>query len=646
MPPFIPQLLKQVIFFLIAAISLQFAAAQTGEEIKKIFPQDDVVLLNYKGHLTIKIKDGVPVAESEFETDKMFLNNNTAGFHSKYKIFHSSFNELKGFDAYTMVPDGSKYKKVKIGDVKTSNSVSSSVFYDDVKETSFDFPGLTANAIAHVSYSQFHKDAHLLTPFYFGSYLPLVNTSYTVTFPNDVQLKYIIRNDEKNIIHFTEEKKKKETVYTWTANNIQTIDDFSDAPSDQYFQPHVIVYISSYKDDNGTQPFLNSVEDLYRWNSSFTKDLNVSTDASLKKIVDSLTTGITTEKGKANNIYQWVRQNIRYVAFENGVEGFRPRQAAEVCSKRYGDCKDMASIITQMLRIANIKGYYTWIGTRSLPYDYTEVPLPIVDNHMISTAFIDNQWIFLDGTNPNGVFGVPPSSIQGKEALIAINEKEFKVIRVPVADASDNLTLDSTFITLTENGIKGYETVYYHGYAGNQVYNALLYRDAAEVKDYVKSKMGKASNKFILGDYKIDKIDPLKNIVNINAKFEVPDYAKKAGNELYINLNLEKLLEGQLIDTAKRKIAKEIEFKYLVKQYHILQIPAGYKSTYVPQNFSIDTDAFNFKITYELKNNSIIAYQELTNKLLMIKPSQFNEWNRAIRAVMPNYKEAIVLEKL
>lgn len=624
---------------------MKAASAQTSEDIKKTFPGRDVVFLNYKTHLTIKFKDGIPVAESQFESDRMFLNNNNPGRYSKYKIFHSGYSELKDLDAYTMISDGSKFKKIKVADTKTSNSVNRSVFYDDVKETSFDFAGLAENAIAHVSYSQFYKDAHLLTPFYFSNYLPLVNTSYTVTFPNDIQLKYIIRNDEKNIIHFTEEKKRKETIYTWTATNVETVEDFNDAPSDQYFQPHVIVYISSYQDNNEMKPFLSSLEDLYKWNSSFTKDLNINTDAALKKIVDSLIAGTTSEKEKAKNIYKWVQQNIRYVAFENGEEGFKPRQAADVCNKRYGDCKDMSSIITQMLRMANVKSYYTWIGTRSIPYDYSDVALPLVDNHMISTSFIDNQWIFLDGTDPSAIFGVPPSHIQGKEALIAINEKEYKVIRVPVAEPLANLITDSTFITLTNNGIKGHESVYYHNYAGNQVYAALLYRDPIETKDYVKSRMGKASNKFILGNYTINKIDPSANLINISADYEIPDYGKKAGNELYINLNLEKMLEGQLIDTAIRKIAKEIDYKYVVRQYHIFEIPTGYKVTYMPQNFNFDNEAFGLKITYEVKQNSIIAYQEVVNKLIMVKPSQFNQWNKAVKAVMPQYKEAVVLEK-
>ena len=129
-------------------------------------------------------------------------------------------------------------------------------------------------------------------------------------------------------------------------------------------------------------------------------------------------------EAKARNIYKWVQQNIKYVAFENGMEGFIPREANLVCSRRYGDCKDMASIMTAMLQHAGVTAYFVWIGTRSLPYEYSQVPLPIADNHMISAIKLDTSFIFLDGTDSHCVFGTPPEHIQGKDALIAITEKK------------------------------------------------------------------------------------------------------------------------------------------------------------------------------------------------------------------------------
>lgn len=619
--------------------------AQTAEEVRKQFPNEELVYYNYSQELKLYIKDDVPVAESKHEKDLMILSEKNASLYNRQSIYHSSYNELKSLEAYTRVPDGNQYKKVKVNDQKTTFSPSNSVFYDDTKETSFDFPSLTRDAIGHMEYTQFHKDAHLLTPFYIPGSVPVVNASYSVVVPNDISVKFVVKNDPAGIFQFSEEKKRKETIYRWSVKNIKGPDYYGDAPSGRYFEPHVIVYVASYEGKEGKQNFLSSLDDLYKWNTSFTKQLNTASDEHLKKIVDSLVKGQTSEKEKAIQIYRWVQHNIKYVAFEDGLEGFRPRQAAEVCNKRYGDCKDMSSIITQMLRMAGIKAYYTWIGTRSLPYDYTELPLPLVDNHMISVANIDDKWYFLDGTNPYSKLEMPPSSIQDKEALVALSDKEYKVLKVPIAAAEDNLMLDSTFITLTDAGIKGVEKVNYYGYFGEDIYNSLMYKDDKETKVYINSRMGKASNKFLLGNYVVNKINPGENIINITADFEVPGYSKKAGNEYYINLNLEKLFERQVIDTTKRKVPKENEFKYTIKEYHILEIPVGYTVSYKPENFTFSNSLVDINITYEIKNGKIISLQEFRNKKLMVYPSDFAEWNKAIKAVQPQYKETVVLEK-
>lgn len=157
--------------------------------------------------------------------------------------------------------------------------------------------------------------------------------------------------------------------------------------------------------------------------------------------------------------------------------------------------------------------------------------------------------------------------------------------------------------------------------------------------------MGKASNKFILGNYKITEVNPEENILNITADFEIPGWGKKVGNEYYINLNLEKLFENRLIDTAKRKIPMEHEYKFVIKQYHILKIPEGYTVTYKPENFSFENDMVALKIQYEVKDGKIIAYQEYQNKTLMVQPGDFNECNKAAKAAAPQYKEQVVLEK-
>jgi hypothetical protein len=638
--------IQKISYFIICALLSNIkCVAQNPAAVKAAYPDQEAVFTNYNVELKFMIKNGAVVAESNYQRELMVLSEKNAAAYSRSKVYHSGFSELKSIDAYTKVPDGDKFKKVKIGEQKTSSSSSQSIFYDDSKETSFDFLGMVPNASQHLEYTTFHKDAHLLSPFYMPGGLPVMSATYTVIVPNDVSIKYLVKNDSKSIFKFTEEKKKKETIYKWTVNNYKAEEDYGNGPDNSYYDPHIITYVTSFKNNGVDQSYFNSIEDLYKWNLSFTKDLNTSPDPALKKIVDSLVVGKKTETEKAKAIYSWVQQHIKYIAFEAGLQGFTPRQAAEVCSKRYGDCKDMSSIITQMLRMANIKAYYTWIGTRHLPYKYSEVPLPIVDNHMISTANIDNKWIFLDGTVPHAKYGMPPYHIQTKETLVAISDKEYKILVVPTSDAAQSGMVDSTFISFTKDGIKGIEKVDYFGYDGEENYNSLLYKDEIDTKEFVKTRMGKASNKFILGNYKINETSPSNNDLNITADFEIPGYGKKVGNEYYINLNLEKLFEDQTIDTAKRKVPMEINYKYIYKQYHILQIPEGYTVSYKPNDFKFENELVALKIMYEIKNGKLIAYQEVQNKTLFVNVDKFYLWNAAAEAVLPQYKEQIVLEK-
>src|SRR5690606_26724338 len=106
---------------------------------------------------------------------------------------------------------------------------------------------------------------------------------------------------------------------------------------------------------------------------------------------------------------------------------------------------------------------------------------------------------FLDATNAFAQLELPPSSIQGKETLVAISAEEFKVLKVPEAPADRNIIIDSTFITLSPAGITGFQKVDYTGYFGQDVNNAIRYRSEKEKEKYVKTRMGKGSNKFILG---------------------------------------------------------------------------------------------------------------------------------------------------
>lgn len=620
--------------------------AQVFDEIAAKYPNSQAVIQNYTKTITISLKNGEPFAESKTEQEILALDDKANGLYNRQYVFSSTYNQLTSLEAYTKVPDGKKYNKLKVADIKTESSRSGSVFYDDSKQSTFDLPSMVKGAIGYVSYTQAHNDVHLLSPFYCASYMPIVNEKFTVMFPAGMQVKYTIINNSNNIVQVIEDTKGKEHSYTFTASDLKPAARFNDAPSYAYYEPHIIIQVVSYENENGQRiNYLGNIDDLYKWNYGFIGNLDNTKEAYLKKLADSLSANCNSTREKAAKIYRWVQNNIKYIAFEDGLEGFVPRRAIDVCNRRFGDCKDMASILTSLLQLEGLNACFTWIGTRDIPYDYTNVALPITDNHMIAALNLDNNWIFLDATDPNCIFGLPSSGIQGKQALIAISKDEYKIVRVPEVNVAQNTLVDSTFISITDKGIKGNTSVYYNGYWGADVYNSLMFSDGKKTRDYVKYRMGKASNKFIMGDYTINKMNDAEKLVNIKAGFEVPDYGKKISDELYINLNLEKLFVNEMIDTARRKVPVENEFKYVIKQYTILEVPEAYMVSYVPKDYHLDNDIFGFSIKYSQQNGKVIALQELHKNYLLLQPKDFQTWNNSLKQLYNHYKEEVVLEK-
>jgi len=403
--------------------------------------------------------------------------------------------------------------------------------------------------------------------------------------------------------------------------------------------------ITGYTGPDGEVKVLGSPADLYTWSAGFLKELNRQQDPALARLTDSLTRNAGTPMQKATAIYQWVQHHIKYVAFEDALEGFRPRQAADVLGKRYGDCKDMCSILTAMMRHAGLEAYYAWIGTRNIPYRYEEVPTPATDNHMISVARINGTWYFADGTASYATLNLPPYQLQGKQAFAALADTGYKLLEVPVAPAHTNQIIDSTFIYFTANGVAGTERVCYSGYFSQQLMTQMGHSTQKDGRDIVKTRMGKASNKFMLGDYIIDTAAAHDNQSRITAKFEIPGYGKKIGDAYYLNLNLEKLLENQAIDTARRKIPKEHDFLYTIKQCHILDIPAGYTVSYQPPNYEADNHLVQCSIRYTQAGNKLIAEQIVILKTLMLQPEDFDTWNKVMLALKKHYSETVELKK-
>ncbi|WP_184549470.1 DUF3857 domain-containing protein [Mucilaginibacter sp. FT3.2] len=618
------------------------AKAQDFETLRKQFPDEKAVLLNRVFEYNIDIKDGAPHVESKELQQIEYLLGSATAYMGGYGFSHSDFHKLVSYEAFTQSPDG---KKQKVTDFKTSNDKESFVFYDDVKETSFHFPSVEPGAIGNLKVAWANKDPHLLSSYYFTGYMPVINSELKVTVSKDISLKYRFIGLDTSNITVNIENKGRGKIYTFQYKNCPADRSYHNAPGFAWYSPHVVFYIDSYKDDKGnTVPYLSNLDDLYHLNYSFLKNVNTEVSPAVKHIVDSLTNGLQSEEDKARSIYSWVQHSIKYVAFEDGMGGFIPRDAQLVCSRRFGDCKDMASILTQMLNTAGVKAYFTWLGTRDLPYKFTQTPLPLVSNHMICTIKLGDKYIFLDGTDPTCVFGMPSSGIQEKEALIAINEKDYQVLNIPVVEKSKNVLVDTTWLELNANGISGRIKRNVKGYFAMDMHGKLMYWDQTKLNEYMKDEFVRGSNKFKLDTFYVDKKQSADEL-SIYAGFTLPDYGKKLGDDYYLNINLFKFYQNEQIDYPKRKVPIEHSFNYIKKYVTVFKVPDGYQVSYLPQSKSYHNKVWGFDIQYLQKGNLVTMTQEFDNDNLMLASTDFDQWNKVLENLYPLYKETLSLSK-
>jgi hypothetical protein len=297
-----------------------------------------------------------------------------------------------------------------------------------------------------------------------------------------------------------------------------------------------------------------------------------------------------------------------------------------------------------MLEIAGVKGNLTWIGTRSIPYTYKEVPTPVVDNHMILSYENDGRTYYLDATGRYIKFGIPTSFIQGKEALVSYG-KEFKVKKVPVVAAKINSVIDTTNLTFDNNKIIGFSKTSVSGYPKIDYFNGLEDENSeTKLKQFYNRKFEKGNNKFLINQFEeINKYDYDDDFV-VNYDFEIKDYSKKLGDEIYINLILDKKASAYKTD-KKRKNGIEYRYKRYYNYTTNLEIPVGYALEYLPESKVFSNEFLSCSIQYEYKDNQVVYKQILEFDFLSLDVEQQKEVNSLIKKIEKQYKEIVVLKK-
>jgi hypothetical protein len=648
----VTKLFSSTIFLLTLLATSYHICAQSVSNIEhliKKYPDEDAIILLNKEHVIINFENNQWHIDRHIEEKTQLLTTKAQMGYAQESIGYSGFETISDIKAQTLLPNPNpkgKYISTPVTDIQENDVMIDGIFYGDYKEKSFVYPALQPGAITELSYHSTGSEPHLLiNPFFISSYKgPTLESEFSVEVPSHITITYRLFGDNTDVIKFNKTNTKNGFKYTWTAKNLAPIPIEDAAPHRSYYAPHILVYINDVVVNNQTIEVLGSEKNLYNWYSNMCKNINQQESPELRAKVAELTQNLTKPTEKAARIYNWVQNNIKYIAFEDGLGGFVPREAGDIYQKKYGDCKDMSNIITNMLRMTGIEAHLAWIGTRDRPYTYSEAPCPIADNHMICVAKIDNQYVFLDGTGEFQPFGLPTAMIQGKEALVGIAPNHYEIIQVPTAPKENNVRKEQLNLQIQDKTLVGKGTCELTGYRKIYIEYDKLKSEAKGQKDYFNNFLRKGNNKCAVKVIDTQHFNQANNTASITYEVSIPNYITTTQDKIYLNPHLIKPFKDATIDLEKRTIAKESDFNYEDSYQFVIELDNEYSLAHLPENKHFNNEHSGFDLTYNYQKNKITINFKVFSNYLLLKTTNFAAWNDFVQQLNDAYQEVIVLK--
>lgn len=635
--------MKKTFLIYICSITFSFGQAKVNlEEYRKQYPNNDIVNLNSKEEVTVKIEDGKVVIYSNHFNQNLYLNNKASVYQlaDESIVYSPFFQEINNVEAATYIPSDKGVKKMSVKDIVTEKQNSKGVFFDDYLVKKFTYLGLQQGAVSTLKYEETIKNPYMMPRYTFGNYIPMENSEFSVTFPSNIKVGYKKLGDFSNI-KFTESQAKGKTTYTWKASNIKETTYEAKSLSLQYFAPSVQLLIENYTINNVTQEVLSDENRLFKYYVSLVKNINPKPEKEFETLVDSLTKD-KTDIEKIKSVYYWVQDYVKYIAFEDGMGGFIPRPANQVFTKRYGDCKDMANLIHTMLKTANVKDIYLgWIGTRDIPFKYSENPTMSVDNHMIAVAKVDNKYVFLDATDDRIDYGLPTNHIQGKECMVMIDENEFKILEVPVVAANLNIRKDNIKLKISGNEVLGKGNTTLDGLWKSEVKYNLSNCSEKQKQEYNENFLRVGNNKTKMSPVGISNLTEREKNIGFEYSYSIPDFIKKIDNEIYFNPHLYTHLTADNTMAKSRKTPFVNNYTWREESNVEIEIPENHQISYIPESVNFINPNFGFVISYEKKSNTILLKQQTYVNKLVLEKAEFEEWNKMIAKLTTAHSELI-----
>lgn len=625
------QVLKLKYYLLILFVSPLLLTAQESsallEKAENAFPDEGLILtessIHFKFRKEKKTKDLVVVEERAEEFLSLKGNQRFS-----YVVHYDDYSTVDAFETSVKVND--EYYQ------------SNDIFHSDIRMKYANYNFRQKGLKQEIKTSKTYKDIKYLTKVYLTSPQSALQRTVKFTIPKTFDVDLVPVNFEGYTINRREKEKGNSLEIEYFIENLNGFSKEESLPGASYIYPHVLILPKTYDDGEMSEQFFNSLDALYAWYAQLVAEVDNEPEK-LRQIVEELTKDTKSEEEKIKNIFYWVQDNIRYIAFEDGIAGYQPENCQTVFFNRYGDCKGMANLMKEMLKLADFDARLVWLGTKSVATNYS-TPCLASDNHMICAVKQGEDFVYLDGTEKYTLLGAYAERIQNQEVLIE-DGKTFIHTKIPVQEHVNNTIDYSLKLQMnTDNALVGDVVMSEKGEAMSRVMYLYSQTKTDEKKDALKRYLALYDKFITIENMKIPSMDRSMKELILKANITIKNKVSTFDDEVYLYLDPYRIFESYdlgedreypLWTTHKHNDKVRIEF----------DLPEGYELSSLPESLEVKNEDFQIDLAYKLEGNKVFYNLWIQIPNSEITSPNIAAWNKAIKALKAAYDEPIVLIK-
>lgn len=438
----------------------------------------------------------------------------------------------------------------------------------------------------------------------------------------DYKKEEVIESNKSDEDTESNSNKKTSKYIVYTFKNLSPAQTYKGGRGPSYNQPLLYIHYKSLGVGEKQKTIFNSTDDMYRWYRLVTGTLQNDT-TKFSSFTKNLVKNAKTDDEKIKTVFYWMQDNIHYLAFEDGIAGFRPDECSNVFSKKFGDCKGMANLTKNMLKVLGFDARMVWIGTRRQNFNYDIPGLP-VDNHAICAVRIHGKFLFLDATETYCTMGNYANRIQGRRCIVE-NGAAYSVERIPEFESSHNEEFTQETITrighkLMVDGHKKFKGESKIDFLRSYNLIKTQKKDEFLFNYLTKERLAINAKNIVSSDLTNRDIDP-----DIRYNLEVDNHAFFNGDKQYVNLEWDNYFSGFNFDSI-RKVDYDFGFKVNVHK-QITLILGAERANNLPAPVTIDNAYYQFNLNIKQVNNTLIYTCDLITKQDYIPASMFKTFN-------------------